>query len=61
MSVRNQNSFHIAIGNCVEKRQRIVAGILRMHSAIQHERCAQFQDSTNSRNLGMPCEVNEFH
>jgi len=62
MCVRNQNSFHIAIGNCLEKRQRIVAGILRMHSAIQHEPVPPNLKVVRIRaNLGVPCEVYEFH
>lgn len=61
MCVRNQNSFHIAIGNCLEKRQRIVAGILRMHSAIQHEPVALNLKIVRIRaDLGVSGKVNEF-
>ena len=61
MSVRNQNSFHIAIGNCLEKRQRIVACILRMHSAIQHEPVPPNLKIVRIRaDLGVSGKVNEF-
>jgi hypothetical protein len=37
MRMRNQNSFDLGIGDCLELRQRILPGVLWMHSAIEHQ------------------------
>src|SRR5438876_1059826 len=37
MGMRNQDCFDLAIGDCLQMRQRIFAGVLWMHSAIEHQ------------------------
>ena len=37
MTVRDQNRFNFPVRDRFEIRERIFAGILRMHSAIEHE------------------------
>src|SRR4051794_12665908 len=62
VSVRNQHSFRLTVGNCLEKRQCILAGILRVHSAIQHESVSPSLKIIGIRaDLGLPSEINEFH
>jgi hypothetical protein len=61
VSVRNQHSFNVTVGNCLEERQCILAGILRVHSAIQDEPVSPGLKVIAIRaDLGLPGEVSEF-
>ena len=61
MRVRHQNCFNIAVGDCFEIGQRILAGVFWVHSAIQQEPVTADLEIVRIRaDLGVSCEISEF-
>jgi hypothetical protein len=61
MGVRRQNRLDLAIGDCFEIRQRILACIFRVHPAIEQEPVwANFNIVRIRPDLRVPCEISEF-
>ena len=62
MRVRNQYRLDLAVGDCLEKRQRILAGVFRMHAAIKHDPMpANLKIVRIRADLRAPGQINEFH
>ena len=61
MRVRNQYRLDLAVGDCLEKRQRILTGVFRMHSAIKDEPMPAYLKIVRIRaDLRAPGQINEF-
>ena len=61
MRVRNQYRLDLAVGDCLEKRQRILAGVFRMHAGIKHDPMpAHLKIVRISADLRALGQINEF-
>ena len=61
MRVRYQNRLNLAVGDCLEQRQRIFASVFRMHSAVEQEPVRANLHIVRIRaDLCVACEINEF-
>ena len=61
MSVRDQDRFDAPVGDCIQIRQRILPGVLRMHSAIEHQPVTADLKIVRVRaDLRAASEINEF-
>jgi len=61
MRVRNQDCFDVPAGDRLEVRQRVLACVLWMHPAIEHQPVAADLKVVRVRaNLRAACQVNEF-
>ncbi len=61
MGVRNQNRVDSPVGDCLQMRQRILPGVLRMHSAIEQQPVAANLKIIRVRaDLRAAREINKF-
>ena len=61
MGMRNQNRVDVPVGDCLQMRQRILAGVLWMHSTIEQQPVTAHLKIIGVRaDFRVASEINEF-